>query len=118
MATPTKRRTPAKKTKTAETPAAEPTSAVTGAPARTDVSGGEGTEGPAAGSARTGSAPARDGMRADARGRNGGRDDGDLQEAIARRAYEIYEAKGRPEGRETEHWAEAERQVLAERAGR
>jgi hypothetical protein len=29
-------------------------------------------------------------------------------EDVARRAYEIYEREGRPEGREMAHWAQAE----------
>lgn len=39
-----------------------------------------------------------------------------LHDAIARRAYEIYEANGRAEGRDAEHWAQAEAEVLAKRA--
>lgn len=34
-------------------------------------------------------------------------------EEIARRAYEIYLAEGRPEGRDLEHWARAEAELLA-----
>jgi len=36
------------------------------------------------------------------------------QEQIARRAYEIFEQRGRPEGRDQEHWLEAEAQLRAE----
>ena len=37
-------------------------------------------------------------------------------EEIAARAYELWLAQGRPEGREGENWIEAERQLRAERA--
>jgi hypothetical protein len=33
------------------------------------------------------------------------------QEAIARRAYEIWEAEGRPHGRDREHWESAAREL-------
>lgn len=33
---------------------------------------------------------------------------------IRRRAYEIWEREGRPSGRQHEHWAQAEREVLNE----
>jgi hypothetical protein len=33
------------------------------------------------------------------------------QEAIARRAYEIWEAEGRPHGRDREHWEAAAREL-------
>lgn len=36
-------------------------------------------------------------------------------ERIARRAYELYEQRGRQEGRELEDWLDAERQVLVAR---
>jgi hypothetical protein len=36
------------------------------------------------------------------------------QEQIARRAYEIFEQRGRPEGCDLEHWLEAERQLRAQ----
>ncbi len=32
-------------------------------------------------------------------------------EQVRRRAYEIYEAQGRPEGRHEEHWRQAEKEV-------
>ncbi len=41
----------------------------------------------------------------------------DFRSAIARRAYEIYEATGRPDGRAEVHWLQAEAEVLAQ-AGR
>jgi hypothetical protein len=37
-------------------------------------------------------------------------------EEIAARAYDLWVAQGRPEGRDHENWAEAERQLSAERA--
>ena len=36
---------------------------------------------------------------------------GDFEEQVRRRAYEIYEAQGRPEGHEQEHWQQAEAEV-------
>lgn len=36
---------------------------------------------------------------------------GILEEQIALRAYEIWEARGRPEGTDFENWVEAERQL-------
>ena len=36
----------------------------------------------------------------------------DPNEAIRQRAYEIWEAEGRPEGREEAHWAAAERELV------
>ena len=33
-------------------------------------------------------------------------------EDISRRAYEIYEREGRPDGRELAHWAQAETELL------
>jgi|SRR6185503_13425308 len=35
------------------------------------------------------------------------------QEQITRRAYEIFIERGRPEGRDLEHWLEAEKQLRA-----
>lgn len=40
----------------------------------------------------------------------------DLRSVIARRAYELYEAAGRPDGQAEAHWLQAEAEVLA-RAG-
>ena len=37
-------------------------------------------------------------------------------QVISDRAYAIWEAEGRPEGRELEHWVQAELDVTAERA--
>jgi hypothetical protein len=36
------------------------------------------------------------------------------EERIRNKAYELWEQAGKPEGREADHWAEAERQVDAE----
>lgn len=36
-------------------------------------------------------------------------------EEIAARAYAIFEERGRPEGRDLEHWLEAEAQLLGSR---
>lgn len=41
----------------------------------------------------------------------------DRDQKIRNKAYELWEAAGRPEGRQGEHWAEAERLVAAEEAG-
>jgi hypothetical protein len=38
----------------------------------------------------------------------------DLDQKIRERAHRLWEADGRPHGRHDEHWAEAERQVMAE----
>ncbi|MGF6232402.1 hypothetical protein QFZ27_006357 [Inquilinus ginsengisoli] len=38
----------------------------------------------------------------------------DRDEQIRRRAYEIWEALGRPEGGQQQHWAEAEAEILAD----
>ena len=37
----------------------------------------------------------------------------DLEEQIRRRAYEIWEESGRPEGMESEHWEQAAREIAA-----
>jgi hypothetical protein len=34
---------------------------------------------------------------------------------IAKRAYELWEKAGKPEGQETEHWLQAENEVLQRR---
>ena len=39
------------------------------------------------------------------------------EERIRRRAHEIWEREGRPEGRHEEHWARARREVEAEEGG-
>ncbi|MGL4964934.1 MAG: DUF2934 domain-containing protein [Inquilinus sp.] len=36
----------------------------------------------------------------------------DRDERIRRRAYEIWEALGRPEGGQQQHWAQAEAEIL------
>ena len=40
----------------------------------------------------------------------------DVAERIRQRAYEIYETRGREDGRELEHWLEAEAEIRDERA--
>ena len=42
------------------------------------------------------------------------RDDGSLQERIRQRAYELYEERGRGDGRHQEDWAQAEEQIRVE----
>ena len=37
-----------------------------------------------------------------------------IVEAIRRRAYELWEAEGRPEGRERDHWLQAELEILGQ----
>jgi hypothetical protein len=37
------------------------------------------------------------------------------EEEIRRRAYELYEHEGRPEGRDQEHWLRAETELLGRR---
>ncbi len=39
----------------------------------------------------------------------------DLQEQISRRAYELYEQRGRDDGHETEDWLQAEAELARER---
>jgi len=41
----------------------------------------------------------------------------DFQQAIAAKAYELYERAGRIDGHDVEHWLEAEQLVLAENNG-
>jgi hypothetical protein len=36
----------------------------------------------------------------------------DVAELVRRRAYEIYEASGRPHGRDREHWLQAEAEII------
>ena len=36
---------------------------------------------------------------------------------VRERAYEIWERAGRPEGKATEHWLQAEAEIAAEEAG-
>jgi len=35
-----------------------------------------------------------------------------VNELVARRAYEIYEQRGHEQGRDTEHWLQAEQEIL------
>ncbi len=42
------------------------------------------------------------------------RGEGDLQERVRQRAYELYEARGRHDGHHAEDWAQAEEQVRGE----
>ena len=42
------------------------------------------------------------------------RDEGNLQEKIRQRAYELYEKRGRRDGRHQEDWAQAEQQIRRE----
>jgi hypothetical protein len=37
----------------------------------------------------------------------------DMEERIRRRAHEIWEQAGRPEGHDEEHWAQAHREITA-----
>jgi hypothetical protein len=41
-------------------------------------------------------------------------DDNGIIEAVRRRAYELWEAEGRPEGRQMEHWTRAEEEILGQ----
>ena len=43
-----------------------------------------------------------------------GKDAGPARERVAARAYQLWEARGRPEGTDRENWIEAERQLRAE----
>ncbi len=49
---------------------------------------------------------------------SGARSNGDLEAAIRRRAYEIYEKRGRQDGLHTEDWLQAEREVVAQQQGK
>ena len=44
------------------------------------------------------------------------RDNGAIREAIARRAHELYLARGGGDGRDVEDWLRAEAEILARRA--
>ena len=48
----------------------------------------------------------------DAPGPGGSNQAGDREERIRRRAYELWEAEGWPHGREQDHWAQAERELM------
>ena len=44
----------------------------------------------------------------------------DLQQRVQQRAYELWESEGRPEGREQDHWLQAQHEIakgLKSRAG-
>jgi hypothetical protein len=61
--------------------------------------------------------PAAPGTKAASTGgvrRNGG----NIAERVRQRAYEIWEREGRPEGREQEHWEQAEREIAKVRGAR
>lgn len=40
----------------------------------------------------------------------------DFAEQVRRRAYEIYEQSGRPDGRAQEHWAQAEAEIRSRKS--
>jgi hypothetical protein len=42
--------------------------------------------------------------------------DGDLEEQIRQRAYELYEEEGRQEGRDQEYWFRAEAEIRGRRS--
>ena len=42
----------------------------------------------------------------------------DVRDRIQRRAYELWESEGRPEGREHTHWLQAEREIASTRGHR
>jgi len=44
------------------------------------------------------------------------RHEGDLQQRIQQRAYQLWESEGRPEGREHAHWQQAQRELTAQLA--
>ncbi|HSA83155.1 MAG TPA: DUF2934 domain-containing protein [Geminicoccaceae bacterium] len=47
----------------------------------------------------------------------GARHEGDLQQLIQERAYQLWESEGRPEGREQAHWQQAQRELTAQPPG-
>ncbi|OGE25032.1 MAG: hypothetical protein A3J42_07840 [Candidatus Dadabacteria bacterium RIFCSPHIGHO2_12_FULL_53_21] len=49
-----------------------------------------------------------------AAGKRANKDEGALRDTIARKAYEIYEERGREHGKDFEHWLEAEAIIMAE----
>jgi len=49
-----------------------------------------------------------------AAGKRANKSDGAIRDAIARKAYEIYEERGREHGKDFEHWLEAETIIMAE----
>jgi hypothetical protein len=48
-----------------------------------------------------------------AAGKRTSKDEGALRNAIARKAYEIYEERGKEHGKDFEHWLEAEATIKA-----
>jgi Protein of unknown function (DUF2934) len=56
-------------------------------------------------------APTRTTARTAARKPAGGRPMDDLERRIQQRAYELWETEGRPQGREQDHWQQAEREL-------
>ena len=62
-------------------------------------------------------APARSGARSMARQAGAGRPMDDLERRIQQRAYELWENEGRPQGREQDHWQQAEREIVGRGAG-
>jgi hypothetical protein len=42
------------------------------------------------------------------------RHEGDLQQRIQQRAYQLWESEGRPQGREQAHWQQAQRELTAQ----
>ncbi|MGH7851417.1 MAG: DUF2934 domain-containing protein [Thermodesulfobacteriota bacterium] len=49
-----------------------------------------------------------------AAGKRANKSDGAIRDAIAKKAYEIYEDRGRANGMDFEHWLEAEAIIIAE----
>jgi hypothetical protein len=41
----------------------------------------------------------------------GARQQDDLEQRVAQRAYELWESEGRPEGREQAHWLQAQHEI-------
>ncbi len=56
-------------------------------------------------------APARASARPAPRRLAGGRPMDDLERRIQQRAYELWESEGHPQGREQDHWQQAEREI-------
>jgi len=82
---------------------------------------GMGSPGAAADRQAAGAAAARAGQRPDlgaAESAEGPAYGPELHDAIARRAYELWEAEGRPAGRHHEHWRRAEDELRRARGGR
>ncbi len=62
-------------------------------------------------------APPRSSARTAAAKLADGRPLDDVERLIQQRAYELWENEGRPQGREQEHWQQAEREIAGRRAG-